>query len=180
MVALAASTAAMAAGEPTEQQLKIAEPLVAPWTGPYGGVPPFDKVKVDAIGPALEVGMARNLAEIELIATNPEAPTFENTIAALEDTGRALSRAGTVYGVYSSTMSDDAVQAVERDMAPKLAAFQDQITQNEPLFKRIAAVYDDAREVGPHARAATAHLVLLHEPRACRRAARPGSEEAHG
>ncbi len=145
MAALAVSTATMAAGEPTEQQLKIAEPLLAPWGGPYGGVPPFDKVKVDAIGPALEVGMARNLAEIELIATNPEAPTFENTIAALEDTGRALSRAGTVYGVYSSTMSDDAVQAVERDMAPKLAAFQDQITQNEPLFKRIAAVYD-ARE----------------------------------
>jgi peptidyl-dipeptidase Dcp len=142
MAVLVTSTFAMAAGEPTEQQLQIAEPLLAPWTGPYGGVPPFDKVKVDAIGPALEVGMARNLAEIELIATNPEAPTFENTIAALEDTGRALSRAGTTYGVYSSTMSDDAVQAVEREMSPKLAAFQDQITQNEPLFKRIAAVYD--------------------------------------
>jgi peptidyl-dipeptidase Dcp len=148
VVALAASTAAMAAGEPTEQLLQIAEPLVAPWTGPYGGVPPFDKVKVDAIGPALEVGMARNLAEIELIATNPEAPTFENTIAALEDSGRALSRASTVYGVYSSTMSDDAVQAVERDMAPKLAAFQDKITQNEPLFKRIAAVYDTREKSG--------------------------------
>ena len=145
VAAIAVSAAAMAASEPTEQQLTIAEPLVAPWTGPYGGVPPFDKVKVDAIGPALEVGMARNLAEIELIATNPEAPTFANTIAALEDTGRALSRAATVYGVYSSTMSDDAVQAVERDMAPKLAEFQDKITQNEPLFQRIAAVYE-ARE----------------------------------
>jgi len=145
VAALAASTLAMAAGEPTEQQLKIAEPILAPWTGPYGGVPPFDKVKVDAIGPALEVGMARNLAEIELIATNPELPTFENTIAALERTGRAVSRAGTIYNVYSSTMSDDAMQAVEREMSPKLAAFQDQITQNEPLFKRIAAVYE-ARE----------------------------------
>jgi peptidyl-dipeptidase Dcp len=140
--ALVASTFAMAAGEPTEQQLQIAEPLLAPWSGPYGGVPPFDKVKVDAIGPALEVGMARNLAEIELIASNPEPPTFENTIAALERTGRALTRAGTIYNVYSSTMSDAAVQAVEREMSPKLAAFQDQITQNEPLFKRIAAVYD--------------------------------------
>jgi len=140
--ALAISTLALAAGEPTEKQLQLAEPLIAPWTGPYGGVPPFDKVKVDAIGPALEVGMARNLAEVELIATNPEPPTFENTIAALERTGRALTRAFTIYNVYSSTMSDDAVQAVEREMSPKLAAFQDQITQNEPLFKRIAAVYE--------------------------------------
>jgi peptidyl-dipeptidase Dcp len=146
--ALAASTVAMAAGEPTEAQLKIAEPLVAPWTGPYGGVPPFDKVKVDALGPALEVGMARNLAEIELIATNPAAPTFENTIAAMERSGRALTRAFTVYNVYSSTMSDDAVQAVEREMSPKIAAFQDQITQNEPLFKRISAVYETRETSG--------------------------------
>jgi peptidyl-dipeptidase Dcp len=144
-VALAASTFAMAAGETTEQQLEIAEPILAPWTGPYGGVPPFDKVKVDAIGPALEVGMARKLAEIELIATNPEPPTFDNTIAAFERAGRTLSRARTIYDVYTSTMSDDAVQAVEREMAPKLAALQDQITQNEPLFRRIAAVYE-ARE----------------------------------
>jgi peptidyl-dipeptidase Dcp len=146
--ALAASTFAMAAGEPTEAQLKIAEPLVAPWTGPYGGVPPFDKVKVDALGPALEVGMARNLAEIELIATNPAAPTFENTIAAMERSGRALTRAFTVYNVYSSTMSDDAVQAVERQMSPKIAAFQDQITQNEPLFKRISTVYETRETSG--------------------------------
>ena len=59
--------------------------------------------------------MARNLAEVELIATNPEPPTFENTIAALERAGRALDRAATIYDVYSSTMSDDAMQAVERD-----------------------------------------------------------------
>ena len=133
---------------PTEAQIALAEPLLAPWTGPYGGVPPFDKVKVESLAPALEVGMARNLAEIELIATNPAAPTFDNTIAALERTGRALSRAATVYNIYTSTMNDDAVQAVEREMAPKLAAFQDQITQNEPLFKRIQAVYESREKSG--------------------------------
>jgi peptidyl-dipeptidase Dcp len=146
--ALAAGTVAMAAAEPTEKQLQLAAPLVAPWTGPYGGVPPFDKVKVDQLAPALEVGMARSLAEAELIATSPQPPTFENTIAALERTGRALSRAGTVYNVFSSTMNDDAVQAVEREMEPKLAAFNDQITQNEPLFKRIAAVYEVREKSG--------------------------------
>ena len=90
---------------PTEAQITLAEPLLAPWTGPYGGVPPFDRVKVESLAPALEVGMARNLAEIELIATNPAAPTFDNTIAALERTGRALSRAATVYNIYTSTMN---------------------------------------------------------------------------
>jgi len=141
LVTLAAGTFASAGTQPTEAQLKLAQPLVAPWTGPYGGVPPFDKVRTDEIGPALAVGMDRNLAEVDLIATNPNPPTFENTIAALERTGRALTRAATIYNVYTSTMNDDAVQAVERDMAPKLAAFQDQITQNEALFKRIEAVY---------------------------------------
>jgi peptidyl-dipeptidase Dcp len=142
---LAAGSAAMAANAPSENQQQLAAPLVAPWTGPYGGVPPFDKVKVDMLAPALEVGMARNLAEIEQIANNPAPPTFDNTIAALERSGRALSRAATVYNVYSSTMNDDAVQAVEREMEPKLAAFFDQVFQNEALFKRISAVYD-ARE----------------------------------
>ena len=122
-----------------------ANPLLAPWTGPYGGVPPFDKVKVADLQPALEAAMAQQLAEIDRIANDPAAPTFENTIAALERTGRTLDRVSTIYGIYTSTMNDDAVQAVEREMAPKLAAFSDQITQNEKLFARIAAVYD-ARE----------------------------------
>jgi peptidyl-dipeptidase Dcp len=144
-VVLATGTAAMATAEPTDKQIALAAPLLAPWAGPYGGVPPFDKVTVESLAPALEVGMARNLAEVDLIATSPEAPTFENTIAALERAGRAQSRAATVYNVYNSTMNDDAVQAVQREMEPKLAAFNDLVFQNEPLFKRISAVYE-ARE----------------------------------
>jgi peptidyl-dipeptidase Dcp len=116
--------------------------LLAPWTGPYGGVPPFDQAKVADFQPALEAGMAQQLAEVDRIASDPATPTFENTIAAMERTGRALDRAMTVYAVFSSTMNDDAVQAVERAMAPKLAAFSDQITQNARLFERIATVYD--------------------------------------
>jgi len=118
-------------------------PLLAEWTGPYGGVPPFDQVEVAYFQPALEVAMAENLEEIERIATNPEAPTFENTIEELERAGRTLSRVLAVYGVWSTTMNSPEFQAVEREMAPKLAALSDQITQNEELFERIAAVYEN-------------------------------------
>ena len=117
-------------------------PLLQPWTGPYGGVPPFDKIRVEHFRPALEAAMAENLAEVDRIANDPAAPTFENTIAAMERTGRTLDRVGTAYGIWSSTMNSPEFQPIEREMAPKLAAFSDQITQNEKLFRRIEAVYN--------------------------------------
>jgi peptidyl-dipeptidase Dcp len=116
-------------------------PLLRPWSGPLGGVPPFDQASPALLAPALEEGMALHLQELQAIADNPAPPTFENTIAAMERSGRALDRASTVYYIYASTLSDDAVQQVERDIEPRLAAFRDRITQNEKLFKRIAAVY---------------------------------------
>ena len=118
-----------------------ANPLLAPWTGPHGGVPPFDRVAVADIAPALEAAMAEQLAEIERIAADPAPPTFENTIAALERTGRTLDRVGAVYGVWSSAMSGPEFQAVEREMAPRLAAFADRITQHVALFRRVQAVH---------------------------------------
>jgi peptidyl-dipeptidase Dcp len=124
-------------------------PLLEPWAGPDGGVPPFDKVRVPDFKPALEAAMAENLAEIDAIAGNPEAPTFENTLAALERTGRTFNRVRAIYGVWSSTMSTPDFQAVEREMQPKLAAFSDQIYQNAALFARIAAVYDSAQNLDP-------------------------------
>jgi peptidyl-dipeptidase Dcp len=123
-------------------------PLLAPWVGPYGGVPRFDKASPALLAPALEAGMAGHLAELQRIADDPAPPTFENTIAAMERSGRALSRVGTVYGIYSATLSDDAVQAVELEMEPKLAAFRDRITQNDKLFQRIAAVYETRASSG--------------------------------
>ena len=119
-----------------------ANPLLAQWTGQYGGVPPFDQVKVADFKPALEAAMAENLAEIDRIAKDPAPPTFDNTILALERTGRTLDRVGSIYGIWSSNMSNDEFQAVENEMAPRLAAFSDQITQNVPLFRRIEAVYN--------------------------------------
>ena len=117
-------------------------PLLTKWEGPYGGVPPFDRVQIALFKPALEAAMAEQLAETEAIAKNTAAPDFENTIAALERTGGTLDRVSTIYGVWGSTMASPEYQAVQREMAPRLAAFSDQITQNEPLFKRIEAVYN--------------------------------------
>jgi peptidyl-dipeptidase Dcp len=119
-----------------------ANPLLANWSGPYGGVPPFDHVQIAYFKPALEVAMAANLGEVAKIAGNPAAPTFENTIAELERSGRTLDRVATIYGVWGGTMASPEFQVVQREMAPKLAAFNDQITQNEALFKRIEAIYN--------------------------------------
>ena len=120
-------------------------PLLSVWAGPYGGIPPFDKVKVEHFKPALEVAMTENLAEIDKIAGNSAAPTFENTIAELERTGSALDRVTTVYYIWNGTMSTPEMRNIEREMGPKLAAFNDKITQNEALFRRIETVYN-ARE----------------------------------
>jgi peptidyl-dipeptidase Dcp len=126
---------------PLSSESKPENPLLAPWTGPWGGVPPFGRFSVADLKPALETAMAENLAEIDRIAASPEPATFDNTIAAMDRSGHALDRVTAIYGVYTSTMNDDQVQAIEREMAPKLAAFSDEITQNSKLFARIAAVY---------------------------------------
>ncbi|MDY7227217.1 M3 family metallopeptidase [Hyalangium rubrum] len=137
----AAQAAAPAQAAPTAPA-QPQNPLLAKWVGPYGGVPAFDQVKVEHFKPALEAAMDKARQEIAAIANNPAAPTFENTIVALEDTGRTLDAVGTSYGVWASTMATPEFQGIEREMAPKLAAFSDEITQNEKLFQRIEAVYN--------------------------------------
>ena len=122
--------------------------LLTDWTGPFGGVPAFDRMELDALKPALESGMANQLTEIEAIASNPEPPTFDNTIVALERSGRALSRVSAYYEVWSSNMSTPAFRAVQGDMAPRLAEFESTITQNSALFARIQAVHDTGRGLG--------------------------------
>ncbi|HEX8362063.1 MAG TPA: M3 family metallopeptidase [Longimicrobium sp.] len=140
-VAMVAATFAGAAAA----QAPAANPLLASWTGPYGGIPPFERVRVEHFQPALEAAMAENLAEVERIANNPAPPTFENTLAALERAGGAMDRVSALYGIWSSNLNTPEFQKVESEMAPRLAAFSDRITQNEALFRRIQAVYD-ARE----------------------------------
>ena len=116
--------------------------VLAPWTGPYGGVPAFDAVELAQLKPALEAGMTANLAEVDAIAMNPAPPTFANTIEALERSGRALNRVFAYYGVWSSNLSTPEFREVQREMVPKLAEFRSQITQNAELFARVRAVYE--------------------------------------
>lgn len=116
--------------------------LLAEWAGPYGGVPAFDKMMVADLKPALEAAMTKNLAEIEIIANNPEAPTFDNTIVAMERAGDELGRVFTYWGIWRSNMSSPEFRAVQAEMAPKISAFNSQITQNQKLFARIRSVYE--------------------------------------
>lgn len=127
---------------PSNAHETTVNPLNATWEGAYGGVPPFDRVQVALFKPALEAAMAENLVEVDRVAADPAAPTFANTIEALERAGRTLNRVGTLYSVWGATMSTPDYQLVQREMAPKLAAFNDKITQNEALFKRVEAVYN--------------------------------------
>lgn len=120
-------------------------PLLAPWTGPHGGAPAFDKVNIQDFKPAFEAAMAGQRTKIDAIVSTSAPPNFANTIAALEDSGRDLDRVYAFFNVYTSTLNDKAMQAIEQEMSPKLAAFQDEIIQNPRLFARIKAVYD-ARE----------------------------------
>lgn len=129
----------------TNETSKLAatkNPLLAEWKGPYGGVPPFDKVRVSDFKPALEAAMQDNLGEIDAIANNSDTPNFQNTIAAMERAGTEFIRVKSIYDVWSSSMNTGDFQAVQTDMDPKIAAFTDKIIQNEKLFKRIESVYN--------------------------------------
>ena len=127
--------------------------LIQEWTGPYNGVPAFDKVSVEAIKPAMEEAMKRNLTEIEAIANNPEPATFENTIVAMESAGKELSRVFTYYGIMGSNVSSPEFRTVQAELAPKLSDFRSEISQNEKLFQRIKTVYDASQKTPLEAQA---------------------------
>lgn len=119
--------------------------LLKSWTGPYMGIPAFDKMKVVDVKPAMLKAMELNLSEIEAIATNPEPPTFENTIVAMERSGKVLDRVFTYYGIFSSNMSSPEFREVQTELAPLFSEFQSKITQSEQLFQRIKTVYEASK-----------------------------------
>jgi peptidyl-dipeptidase Dcp len=119
--------------------------MLQEWTGPYGGVPAFDKMEVALLPEAMEEAMALNLAEIQAITDNPDAPSFENTIIPLERSGEVLDRVSTYYGIYRSNLSSEAFREVAKDLAPKLSEHRSAIIQNEALFARIKAVYEASK-----------------------------------
>ncbi|MFV0418202.1 MAG: M3 family metallopeptidase [Dysgonomonas sp.] len=108
------------------------------------GVPPFDKIKAEHYMPAFEEAMKRHSTEIDSIIKNTEVPTFENTIVALDESGRMLSRVSSAFSVMTGTMSDSVYQSIEKEMTPKFAEHYDNINFNEDLFARVKAVHDDS------------------------------------
>ncbi|GAA0853784.1 M3 family metallopeptidase [Aliiglaciecola litoralis] len=126
----------------TEKSETITNPLLAEYSGPYGGVPAFDKMKLADLKPALEKGMELNLAEIEAIINNPEAPTFDNTIVPLEKAGAELGRVFTYWGIWSANKNSPEFREIQKEMVPKISAFSSKINQNEKLFARVSAVYE--------------------------------------
>jgi peptidyl-dipeptidase Dcp len=154
-----AAIAVMMAAMPAVAQRSDAQPgppvspadvqvLLAPWTGPYGGEPPFDKVKVAAFKLALEEAMRMNLAEVDAIAGNHAPPSFDNTIVALERSGKPAARAFQIYSIWTSNLATPEVQAVDTEMSPKIAEFQDKIAQNSKLFARIDTLYKARESLG--------------------------------
>jgi peptidyl-dipeptidase Dcp len=114
-------------------------PLLEPWTGPCGA-PPFDLLKPIHFGPAFEAALALAQAEIAAIAADPNPPSFKNTIEALERSGRDLTRISSVFFHLARADANDQIEAIEREIAPKLARHRSEIFLNNALFERIEAL----------------------------------------
>jgi peptidyl-dipeptidase Dcp len=144
----AAALCANAGFAPVAWAESPADPILDPWTGPHGGYPPFDRISVADIKPALLKAMELGQSDIEAIAGKAGAADFDNTIAALEDSGRAYDRATGIMNIFSSTMNNAEMKALETEMAPVLSGYEDGIIQNDRLFSRIKAVYDARENAG--------------------------------
>jgi peptidyl-dipeptidase Dcp len=122
-------------------------PLLQPWTAPYG-LPPFEAIRPEHFVPAFDQALRAHLAEVDAIAASRQPPSFENTLAALDKSGRELNRIRRVF--YNLTVSETspALQAVEREMSPRLAAHYNAIYLNAPLFARVDDVHRRRSELG--------------------------------
>lgn len=129
-------------GTPTDSAVPMASnPFFAPSTLPYQ-LPPFDQIRDEHYLPAFERGMAEQLTEIDAIASNKDAPSFVNTIVALERSGQTLRRVNNTFGNLVGANTNPTLDQIDGQMSPKLAAHQDAIQLNPNLFARIKALYE--------------------------------------
>jgi peptidyl-dipeptidase Dcp len=138
-VALASGTAGAQSAAAT---FGPSNPFYAPSALPFHA-PPFDKIKDADYQPAIEAGIAQNIAENEAIANNPAAPTFENTIVAMEKSGRLIDRSMSAFNGVSGADMNPVLQKTQDEVAPKLAAMQDAILLNSKLFARVEKIYNE-------------------------------------
>ena len=115
--------------------------LTEQWSGPFGGVPPWEAIDPNDFVGAFETAFAQGRAEIDAIATNDAPPTFENTVVALERSGAMLDRVASMFFVHVGNLNLDPIPEIQRQVSPMLAAYSDEITQNQALFDRIEAVH---------------------------------------
>lgn len=145
MGAMAPAMAQQAAPVSTEAQARL---IHQPWTGPYDGVPPWDKVTTESFPLAIQAAMDKLKAEYEAVATNPAAPDFRNTNLALEMGGDDMDRVFAMWGVYTSNLADKQVRALQAEWAPKISKFYNELTLDPRIFKRIKSVYDRRDSLG--------------------------------
>ena len=111
----------------------------------YMKYPKFDEIKNENYTPAFEKGMADHMAEIDAIAERADSPTLENTIIAMEKSGALLDRVATVFFALISANTNDEMEKIRSEMAPKLSAHSDQILLNGKLFHRVKTIYEQRR-----------------------------------
>jgi peptidyl-dipeptidase Dcp len=128
-----------------------AAPMLAEWTGPFDGVPAWDKVTPAMFPAAFERGMAEARAQFEAVRDNPAAPTFANTIEAEEKARSALDRVFPVWGVYTSNLATPQVQDIAREWSPKLSAFFTELSLDPKMFARVRTLYDSRATLGLNA-----------------------------
>ena len=120
---------------------KEQNPFLQEWDTPYG-IPPYDKIKIEHYMPAIKAGIAQHEAEIQAIIDNPAAPTFENTVAALELSGDILTKVmGVLYNVAETENSPE-LEAVVEEATPLQSEHSDNIYMNKKLYERVAAIYN--------------------------------------
>jgi peptidyl-dipeptidase Dcp len=124
-----------------------ANPLLTSWSTPFG-LPPFESIAPEHYRPAFDTALAEQQAEIKAIAEDTETPTFANTIEAMERGGASLKRVGGVFFNLSGSHTNEAIQAIERDLAPVLAKHRNSIFMNEALYKRVADLYEKRESLG--------------------------------
>ncbi|MEC8555745.1 MAG: M3 family metallopeptidase [Planctomycetota bacterium] len=120
----------------------MTNPLLQRWTGPHGGVPPWNLVRPEDFVPAFEAAIAENNKEIDLITSNDEVANFENTVVALEKSGQTLYRINAIFGVHTSNLLIGPMPNIEKQVVPMLTEHQDSFIQNADLFARIETVYE--------------------------------------
>jgi peptidyl-dipeptidase Dcp len=125
----------------------MTNPLLRPFKTPFG-LPPFSAIRDEHFGPAFDAGMAEARAAVAAIADNPDQPTFANTLGGLELAEETLDRVGGVFWNLSGSDSNPEREALQRDLAPKLAAFSSEITMNEALWARICDLWERREALG--------------------------------